>query len=114
MTATAPEILDESAGPGRVELTLRVPADLYYLQGHFPDEPILPGVVQVHWAIELGRERFALDSDFKGMEVLKFHRVIKPDTTLHLTIELAEQTGKLHFQYTSEDGKHSQGRVLFG
>ena len=113
MNAVNPEIVSESVDSNRAEFDIRVPADLYYLQGHFPGEPVLPGVIQVHWAIHLADEHFDLKSSFAGLEALKFHRIIKPETSLRLVLELNEESGKLTFSYSSESGKHSQGRVLF-
>ncbi len=113
MNVVNPEITSESVDSNRAEFEIRLPADLYYLQGHFPGEPVLPGVVQVHWAIELADQRFDLKPSFAGIEVLKFHRIIKPGTALKLALELNEENGKLTFSYTSETGTHSRGRVLF-
>jgi 3-hydroxymyristoyl/3-hydroxydecanoyl-(acyl carrier protein) dehydratase len=113
MNAVNPEIVSESVDSNRAEFDIRVPADLYYLQGHFPGEPVLPGVIQVHWAIHLADEHFDLKPSFAGFEALKFHRIIKPETPLRLVLELNEESGKLTFSYSSESGKHSQGRVLF-
>ena len=113
MNAVNPEIINESIDSNRAEFDIQVPADLYFLQGHFPGEPVLPGVVQVHWAIQLAGEHFNLKPSFAGIEALKFHRIIEPETPLRLVLELNEESGKLTFSYTSEFGKHSQGRVLF-
>jgi 3-hydroxymyristoyl/3-hydroxydecanoyl-(acyl carrier protein) dehydratase len=113
MNVINPEIVSESVDSNRAEFELRVPRKLIYLQGHFPAEPVLPGVVQVHWAIQFASERLGINPAFTGMEALKFHRVIEPDTLLKLTIEIAEETGKLYFTYASAAGVHSQGRVLF-
>ncbi len=113
MSIVRPEIIGESVDTNRAEFQIRVPADLLYLQGHFPGEPVLPGVVQVHWAIELASERFAVKPDFRSIEGLKFHRVIGPETTLSLVIEYDAAAGKIRFSYTSGDDTYSQGRVLF-
>jgi 3-hydroxymyristoyl/3-hydroxydecanoyl-(acyl carrier protein) dehydratase len=113
MNVVNPEIISESVDSNRAEFEFRVPQELVYLQGHFPGEPVLPGVVQVHWAIQLASERFGIKTAFTGMEALKFHRIIEPETVLKLTIEVAEETGKLYFTYASDAGVHSQGRVLF-
>lgn len=113
MDTVNPEIISESVDSNRAEFDIQVPSDLYYLQGHFPGEPVLPGVVQVHWAIQLASERFELKPSFAGIEALKFHRIIEPETSLRLVLELNEENGKLTFSYMSESGKHSQGRVLF-
>ena len=113
MNAVNPEIVSESVDSNRAEFNIHVPADLYYLQGHFPGEPVLPGVIQVHWAIQLAGEHLDLKPSFAGIEALKFHRIIKPETAIKLALELNEESGKLTFRYSSTSGKHSQGRVLF-
>ncbi|MEJ2127498.1 MAG: hypothetical protein P8X81_01490 [Woeseiaceae bacterium] len=113
MDIVSPQIVSESADSNRAEFEIRIPRDLLYLQGHFPGEPVLPGVVQVHWAIELARKHFDLKSEFVAIEGLKFHRVIEPDTRLGLTVEYDDASGKLRFAYTSGDDTYSQGRVLF-
>jgi len=114
MDIVSPEIVSESADSTKAEFEIRIPANLVYLQGHFPGEPVLPGVVQVHWVIELARGRFDLKPHFAAIEGLKFHRVIEPDTQLVLTIEYDDAAGKIRFAYTSGEDTYSQGRVLFG
>ena len=114
MNIVEPEIIAASVEPPRAEVKISAPGDLYFFQGHFPEQAILPGIVQVHWAIGLARTYLGLESSFKGIEGLKFHRVITPCTRLQLTLEKSEQTGKLYFSFASENGVHSQGRILFG
>ncbi len=114
MTVLDPIILSQNIDLPLAEFELLVPEDLFYLQGHFPEEPVLPGVVQIDWAISLARSVFSLMPDFLGLESLKFHRIIKPLTQLKLVLEHAETSGKLQFSYTSDAGQHSQGRVQLG
>jgi len=109
MNIVDPEIVSLSIEMPRASYELAVPDKLYYLQGHFPGKPILAGVVQLHWAIQLARTVFASLNNFKGIEALKFHRIIEPNTPLTLVLT----TGKLHFSFSSDLGMHSQGRLLF-
>ncbi|MDH3265491.1 MAG: hypothetical protein OEM25_00875 [Gammaproteobacteria bacterium] len=113
MSIVEPDIIAVSVEALRADLDITAPDELFFFQGHFPGQPILPGVVQVHWAIELARNYLGLKPTFTGIEALKFHNVIKPRTKLRLTLEKSEQTGKLHFSFVSEMGMHSQGRILF-
>ena len=114
MTAIEPRITGETIEPPRADFELVVPEELYYLQGHFPGRPVLPGVVQVHWAITLAQRVLSLQPNFIGIEALKFHRIIEPLTPLRLALEQSEDAAKLRFSYTSDFGTHSQGRILFG
>ena len=51
--AALPTVLERVSGPGET-FTLAIGADLIAFRGHFPGNPVLPGVVQVDWAIRFG------------------------------------------------------------
>jgi acyl-coenzyme A synthetase/AMP-(fatty) acid ligase len=93
---------------------LIAPRDLLYFDGHFPDRPILPGVVQVHWVIYYGRQCFDLPPSFRSIHGLKFQRVISPE--MPFTLELVHEPAKcsLSFKINSDLGSHAHGRILFG
>src|SRR5258706_13503042 len=97
MTRRLPEILAERAGPGRVELELRVPPELEYFAGHFPGMPILPGVVQIGWSVRLGRARLPVRGAFVAAEQLKFLSIVRPAARLTLTLELNAEQTRLNF-----------------
>jgi 3-hydroxymyristoyl/3-hydroxydecanoyl-(acyl carrier protein) dehydratase len=109
---TEPVILAERVEPPVAELMLEIPPDLRYLRGHFPDAPVLPGVVQVAWVLELAKRYLGIASDVGGIEALKFRQVIRPQAHVRLTLTHAERTGKLHFSYESDLGPHSSGRIV--
>ncbi|WP_050475906.1 AMP-binding protein [Herbaspirillum rhizosphaerae] len=97
-----------------VTLQLHVPENLLYFEGHFPETPILPGVAQVNWALELGRQYLPLPPDCIGMQALKFQRVIVPGATVSLELEHDIQKSALAFRLHSADGQHASGRILLG
>src|SRR5471030_679961 len=109
------ELEREAAGqPQRVLLELTAPAKLLYFDGHFTDAPILPGVVQLEWAIHYGRQYFNLPPQFRAVHALKFQQVILPDSPVQLELLHDAQKGNLQFRYVSESGQHASGRVMFG
>ncbi|WP_130887663.1 acyl-CoA synthetase family protein [Pseudomonas sp. Sample_21] len=109
-----PEVLEQSASDGEWSLQLSVPLDLAYFSGHFPKAPVLPGVVQVEWALNLGRQLLNLDGAFAGMEVLKFQQLVRPGDEIQLHLRFDAERGKLYFAYRNDTATCSSGRILLG
>jgi acyl-coenzyme A synthetase/AMP-(fatty) acid ligase len=105
-------VLEESASRMLFELT--VPADLLYFDGHFSVAPVLPGVVQVDWAIHYGRRHLGLHGAFAGIAALKFQQMIRPEHPVQLELVHDAAKGSLNFRYFSEAGAHASGRILLG
>ena len=82
--------------PGsRVVARKRVRSDEWYLSGHFPGRPIMPGVLIVEAMAQTGavavlseeenRGRLAL---FAGIDGVRFKRIVEPGDELELTCDL--------------------------
>ncbi|MHB2245675.1 AMP-binding protein [Pseudomonas fitomaticsae] len=110
----APEILEQAETEGEWNLQLSVPPDLAYFSGHFPKAPVLPGVVQVEWALNLGRQLLNLPGAFAGMEVLKFQQLVRPGDEIQLHLRFDPERGKLYFAYRNDTATCSSGRILLG
>ncbi|WP_406662861.1 hydroxymyristoyl-ACP dehydratase [Gallaecimonas sp. GXIMD1310] len=108
---TLPDIVERRLTAEGLELVLLVKPELLYFQGHFPGLPILPGVVQLHWAACFGAEHFGLSLKSHRMEAVKFQAVITPGLTLQLTLHYDRDKGRLAFHYRSEQGDHASGRI---
>jgi 3-hydroxyacyl-[acyl-carrier-protein] dehydratase len=107
-----PIVTAQRIAPPAAELALVVPPNLCYFDGHFRGAPVLPGVVQIKWAIELARRHLGIGAGFAGMEAVKFQHVMTPGTRVTLALEYAESSGKLRFSFASADTRYSSGRVL--
>jgi acyl-coenzyme A synthetase/AMP-(fatty) acid ligase len=99
--------------PSRVTLEVIAPADLLYFDGHFTQMAILPGVVQLDWAISYGRQYFELAPRFKAVHALKFQQLIRADMPVTLELLFDANKGSLSFRYFSAAQQHSSGRILF-
>ncbi len=85
-----PRLVDANIEDQQAALRLWVPTDLYWFGGHFDGRPVLPGVVQTHWAATLAAHIFAPDAVFTGIDGLKFHRLVSPAVELTLRLSVAE------------------------
>ncbi|MCP1453846.1 AMP-binding protein [Pseudomonas kilonensis] len=110
----APEVLEHVETDGEWSLQLVVPPDLVYFSGHFPTAPVLPGVVQVDWALSLGRQLLDLPPRFVGMEVLKFQQLVRPGDEIQLHLRFDRERGKLYFAYRNDTAACSSGRIVLG
>jgi 3-hydroxyacyl-[acyl-carrier-protein] dehydratase len=89
--------------PGsRVVARKKVRADEWYLTGHFPGRPIMPGVLIVEAMAQTGavavlseeenRGRLAL---FAGIDGVRFKRIVEPGDELELTCDLEKVRGPI-------------------
>ena len=85
--------MDETKAVGIKNVTMNEP----FFQGHFPGNPIMPGVLIVEALAQVGAV-LALSMDenrgklavFTGMNNFKFRRQVRPGDTLTLEIELGK------------------------
>lgn len=108
----APDLVAQEQRDDELRLELIVPLDLAHFPGHFPGTPILPGVVQVDWAMNLAQRLMDLPPRFAGMEVLKFQQLVRPGDRISLTLRFDPERSKLHFAYRNGEAACSSGRIL--
>lgn len=83
---------ERSREDARVVVSLEVPADSIFFEGHFEGRPMLPGVAQVvALAEEEARRAWTLGASRKLGRV-KFQATITPGARVRLTLEGAEPT----------------------
>jgi len=113
---TAPMIGDLVRDAKLPSLTcrVRVPYELPVFRGHFPSRPIVPGVVQIGWAVDIARAQGVVTGTFAGISGAKFRRVLQPGMNLGLRLDGREGSRQLCFEYSLGSRVVSGGRVQFG
>lgn len=111
MSGAAPERLETHDEANARELRLRVPAGHACFAGHFPGDPIVPGVAQLHWAVRALGEWLAREPEVVALEALKFRRPIRPGATFVLRLSAGIAPDAFAFEMRDDDGPISSGRV---
>lgn len=79
-----------------------VRGDEWFLQGHFPGNPILPGVIQCEMMAQsccvlMGEAAAGKNTLFAGMEKVRFKGMVRPGDTLELHCEIVKQRPPFYF-----------------
>ena len=103
---------EQVGADGSRELSLRLPLDLACFADHFPALPVLPGVVQLRWALGFGAARFGTPGACHRMEMLKFQSLLRPGDRPVLRLRHDAATRRLHFVYRLGATEASSGRFV--
>lgn len=95
------------------DLTATVPIDLVYFSGHFPTFPLVPGVVQLGWALEQARARNLCRGEPQGIENLKFQHFLRPADPCSMTLKWDNDKRKLYFSMRTGATMTASGRIAF-
>lgn len=100
-----------------------VTANEQYFQGHFPAEPVMPGVLIIEALAQAGAVSLLSKDEFKGkiayfagINNAKFRKKVVPGDTLRLEVELIKVRGKAGVGYGIayvEDKKVCEGELTF-
>lgn len=95
---------------------LEVGSDWPVFEGHFPGRPILPGIVQVHWAVQFAQVFMDKPATPAEIKQLKFRNIFQPPGALQLELVKTSEH-ELGFTWCSMAGEspqvHAQGRLRY-
>ncbi|MFL9994638.1 AMP-binding protein [Paraburkholderia sediminicola] len=107
------EVLAETRSADTLHYELRVPPTLVHFAGHFPGLPILPGVVQVHWAMRLAAEQLPAVRELVSVDRLKFMAPVSPGAVLNLTLAHDAARGRVQFAYRLSGRDCASGVIVY-
>lgn len=107
------ELLSEARDGDDLHYELRVPPSLIHFAGHFPGLPILPGVVQLDWAIRLAGAHASGVRDIASVDRLKFTAPVMPGAVLELRLSFDAARRRVQFAYRVERRDCSSGVIVY-
>ncbi len=86
----------------RVVATKYLKPDEFWFKGHFPQEPVQPGVLTIEMLAQAGAvcalsmpENKGKLAFFAGIDKARFSGVVRPGDTLRLEVEIIKMKGKI-------------------
>ncbi|MGL4766490.1 MAG: AMP-binding protein [Formosimonas sp.] len=114
---TLPTVIHQDTHPLQATFELLMPVDLLYFQGHFAQEPILPGVAQIDWAQHFARlcfsEHISAQHAVLQIKQLKFQQIISPLMQVTLQLQYLAEKSSVQFSYSSADANHASGTLVW-
>ena len=107
---TYPDVIDFSINSTDARFDLIFPQKSNFFKGHFPEFPILPGVVQLFFVKEFIKDAFNLDFVPQKVKKVKFSSVIKPDEKVSLCLKKSETS--IDYKFTKGDKIFSSGTFV--
>ena len=96
----------------RVVCRLQVPTGDAFPSSHFPDLPIVPGLMLVDWAVDIAALYFDLGR-FQGVPTAKFRRPLRPGETVDLALDWQPDVGRLRYAYRLGEVECARGTLEF-
>lgn len=90
---------------------MEFPPELECFKGHFPAQPIYPGVGQISFIQQFAKNIWSDLQWCQGFEQLKFQNLIRPHSVLQL--KLNRKAHKISFEMSNEQQVLASGRLLF-
>jgi len=105
------QIGEPSREDAAARIPVGVPDDLKYVRGHFPGDPIVPGVAQLLLAERGARRVWPELGAPTGIRRLKFSSAIRPGDSLELRLE--RKGDRVRFAIHRDETECSRGSLRF-
>ncbi|WP_202742612.1 AMP-binding protein [Acinetobacter calcoaceticus] len=106
-----PVVLSQSQSSDDYILSLEFPPELACFKGHFPTQPIYPGVGQIGFLQYFAKSIWSDLNWCQGYEQLKFQNLIRPYAIVQL--KLSRKEHKVSFELRDSEQILASGRLLF-
>lgn len=85
-----------------------------WFSGHFPDNPILPGVAQLKMVADIIATSREEKLRMTGLSRIKFRKIVRPGDVLAIYATIGKLKDQYAFRITSSDEEVCSGMMLLG
>lgn len=87
--------------------------DSPWFSGHFPNNPILPGIAQLKMVVDCITKRRESDMCLTGLSRVKFRKIVRPGERLDIWVTGGDTEDHCMFKITCGDEDVCSGKMLF-
>ncbi|WP_298632768.1 AMP-binding protein [uncultured Umboniibacter sp.] len=95
-----------------LSLEVLISADLAWFEGHFPEQPVLPGVAMVWMAEQYIQLWFEESRSISVLATVKFQSVIKPGADVQIRLKYIVEKAQYHLKILNNDTVFAQAKLL--
>lgn len=98
-----------------ISADIHVPPDSPWFDGHFPADPILPGVAQIGLVLDVISKAHNQDLKVSSVRRVRFKRIVRPDDKLKIiAAPLKQEIGSYSFRILIQDETICSGVLTVG
>jgi len=94
------------------DVRLPIPASHAAFEGHFPGEPILPGVALLDLVVTALREKLGAEWWVTAIPSVRWRAVVRPGDALQIRLAQLEKEGHVGFEVRSGETLVSHGTLV--
>ena len=98
-------------GEGSLLAQVRVSGNSPWFSGHFPGNPILPGIAQLKMVVDAIAAFRKQNLCIQGLNRIKFKDIVRPGEVLSIQVFAADASDQYAFRITSRDKEVCSGMV---
>lgn len=108
------ELLELHAEAEGWRCLIEVPPSSPYFEGHFPGQPVLPGVAQLDIVVDLLQRCLERDLDARALRQVRFRELVQPGDRLDVRLSRPDASGECAFRMETRGKLAASGRVRIG
>jgi 3-hydroxymyristoyl/3-hydroxydecanoyl-(acyl carrier protein) dehydratase len=106
-------LVEKKMKEGKMVASVATDSNSHWFSGHFPDNPILPGIAQLKMVADLISNSCEGDLCLRSLARVKFRKIVRPGEVLNIHVTPGNKKDQYIFTITSGDQDVCSGWMFF-